>query len=131
MARIDDGVGVSQSSGEFSRRRFLRVAGGVASGALTVPLLAACGAASPGSPTASPTRPAAALPTPTGAAAAKGIYPSYVPASTPGLKADFPASGPMYSDAFNGYPANPARAIADPPGTGGTVNIMSIQLFPP
>jgi putative aldouronate transport system substrate-binding protein len=117
----------SGASGEVSRRRFLRVAGGIAGGVLTIPLLAAC---APSAPATAPTRPAAAVPTTTGAAAS-AIYPTYVPTAS-GPKADFPAAGPMYDDAFSSYPANPVKALpAEPPGTGGTVNIMSIQLFPP
>jgi putative aldouronate transport system substrate-binding protein len=117
----------SGTSGEVSRRRFLRVAGGIVGGVLTIPLLAACVPSAPG---AAPTRPAAAVPTTTGAAA-NAIYPTYAPTGS-GPKADFPAAGPMYDDAFSSYPANPVKALpAEPPGTGGTVNIMSIQLFPP
>jgi putative aldouronate transport system substrate-binding protein len=37
----------------------------------------------------------------------------------------------MYEDGFNSYPANPVKVIPQAPGTGGDVNIMSIQLFPP
>jgi len=105
----------------------LRVAGGIAGGAVAVPFLAAC---APSLPAAAPTRPAATAGT-SSAASANAVYPSYVPFAT-GPKADFPASGPMYDDAFSTFPANPVKAMAaEPPGTGGTVNIMSIQLFPP
>src|SRR6266849_3676900 len=116
-----------QDTIEFTRRTFLRVAGGIAGGAVAVPFLAAC---APSLPTAAPTRPAATVGT-SSAASANAIYPSYVPVAN-GPKADFPASGPMYDDAFSTYPTNPVKAISgDPPGTGGTVNIRSIQLFPP
>jgi putative aldouronate transport system substrate-binding protein len=121
------GTSTPQDNIEFSRRRFLRVAGGIAGGAVAVPFLAAC---APSIPTAAPTRPAATVGT-SSAASANGVYPSYVPFAT-GPRADFPASGPMYDDAFSTYPANPVKALpGDPPGTGGPVNIMSIQLFPP
>jgi putative aldouronate transport system substrate-binding protein len=111
---------------ELSRRRLLRAAGGIAGGALAVPLLDAC---APAAPNASPTRPAAVATS--GSAAGNAVFPSYL-AATSGPKADFVASGPMYDDAFSSYPPNPVKALpADPPGTGGTVNIMSIQLFPP
>ncbi len=110
---------------ELSRRRFLRVAGGIAGGAMAVPFLAACAPSLP-----PPTRPAATVGT-SSAASGSAVYPGYVPFAT-GPKADFPASGPMYDDAFSTYPANPVKAMAaEPPGTGGTINIMSIQLFPP
>ncbi len=114
-----------QETTEFSRRRFLRVAGGIAGGAVAVPLLAAC---APALPTPAPTRPAATAVT---NSAASAVYPSYIPFAS-GPKADFPASGPIYDDSFSSYPVNPVKALTgDPPGTGSTVNIMSIQLFPP
>jgi putative aldouronate transport system substrate-binding protein len=110
---------------ELSRRRFLRVVGGIAGGAVAVPLLAAC---APSAPIAAPTRPAAV---PTSGASTNAPYPSYTPTAN-GPKAEFPGGGPAYDDAFSSYPANPVKALpAEPPGTGGTVNIMSIQLFPP
>jgi putative aldouronate transport system substrate-binding protein len=109
---------------DVSRRRFLRVASGLAGGVLAVPLLEAC---APDAPTAAPTRPAVA----TNASAATAVFPAYMP-MTNGLKAEFLASGPLYDDAFSSYPANPVKALpTEPPGTGGTVKIMSIQLFPP
>ena len=108
---------------ELTRRHLLQ---SVAGAALGVPLLAAC---APQVPSAAPTRPAAAATG--GGATGNAVYPTYLPASS-GPKPDFPASGPTYDDAFNSYPANPSRALpADPPGTGGTVRVMSIQLFPP
>jgi hypothetical protein len=111
---------------ELNRRRFLRLASGVGSAAFTLSLGAACG---PGAPTASPTRPTTA---PTGSAAsANGVYPTYLPSSS-GPKPDVPAAGQGYDDSFDTFPSNPAKAMgADPPGTGGTVHIMSIALFPP
>jgi putative aldouronate transport system substrate-binding protein len=49
-----------------------------------------------------------------------------------GPKPDFPASGPEYNDGFNVFPTNAVNALpSEPPGTGGTVKIMSIALFPP
>ncbi|HEV7665546.1 MAG TPA: extracellular solute-binding protein [Chloroflexota bacterium] len=125
MASSDDGQAVLRADGDVSRRRFLRIAGGVAGGTLAMPLLAAC---VPPAPAVAPTRPAAALPTSMGAANA--VYPSYKP-YTSGPKPDYPAASSMYDDAFSSYPANPARAFPDAPGSGSTINIMSIQLFPP
>jgi putative aldouronate transport system substrate-binding protein len=91
-----------------------------------VPLLAAC---VPRPLTPSAGRPAAV--TTTNGATGNAVFPTYLAASN-GPKPDFLASGPMYDDAFNTYPTNPVKALpADPPGAGGTVNIMSIQLFPP
>jgi putative aldouronate transport system substrate-binding protein len=124
MSVSNDPVSAPEASGDFSRRRFLRFAGGIA-GTTVVPLLAAC---VPASPVASPTRLAGVAPT--SIAAGTAIYPTYVPISS-GPKPDYAAAGPEYSDGFDTYPANPAKAVAQAPGTGGTVNIMSIQLFPP
>ena len=121
-SRHEDGL-------DLSRRRFLRLAGGVAGGALTITLAAAC---VPTSPSASPTRPAGAgAPTGTSAPAANAVYPTYLPTTT-GPKPDFPAQGPGYDDGFNTFPTNPVNALSgDPPGTGSTIKIMSIALFPP
>ena len=111
------------SQTEFTRRNLLRSAAGAAIG---VPLLAAC---APQVPAPTATRPATGATT-TGAVG-NAVYPTYLPATT-GPKPDFPAGGPTYDDAFSSYPANPTKALpAEPPGTGGTVRIMSIQLFPP
>jgi putative aldouronate transport system substrate-binding protein len=109
---------------EVSRRRFLRAAGGAAAGAVGIPLLAACVPATP----APPTRPAAVAPTT--AAAANAVFPTYVPLSG-GPKPTYAADGAQYSDGFDTYPANPLKSVPQPPGSGGTVNMMSIQLFPP
>lgn len=106
---------------ELNRRRLLQLGGG----AFAASLAAAC---APATPTASPTRPA--VPTATGATASS-VFPTYVPSSS-GPKPDVPASGPGYDDGFNKFPTNPTRAMTgDPPGTGSTVRIMSIALFPP
>jgi putative aldouronate transport system substrate-binding protein len=108
---------------ELTRRRLLQVGGG----AFAVSLAAAC---APTAPSASPTRPAAQG-TPGAAAANTSVFPSYVPAAS-GPKPDVPASGPGYDDAFNKFPTNPAKSMTgDPPGTGSTIKIMSIALFPP
>ncbi|MBV9579623.1 MAG: hypothetical protein JO057_13630, partial [Chloroflexi bacterium] len=104
------------------RRQFLRLGGG----ALAISLLAACAPAVP-PPTA--TRPASG---PTGtAASASALYPTYVP-TTNGPTPDHPTTGVGYDDGFDKFPTNPVAAMpGDPPGTGSTVNIMSIALFPP
>jgi putative aldouronate transport system substrate-binding protein len=84
----------------------------------------------PSTPTAAPTRAAVAPLTGTGAGA-NAVYPTYLP-TTNGPKPDFPASGPGYDDGFNTFPKDPAKALPDdPPGSGSTVKIMSIALFPP
>ena len=107
-----------------SRRWFLRVASGVASSALALPLLQAC---------------VPPVPQPGGGAPATGgtsrssasVFPTYLPpANAP--KPDFASTGAQYDDGFVSFPRNPVKALAaDAPGTGSTVNIMSIQLFPP
>lgn len=103
---------------ELSRRRFLQMAGG----ALTLSLAAACTSSAPAAP-------------PTGSAVSTGtaasVYPIYLPVSN-GPKPDVPASGPGYDDGFNSFPKQPVKAMpGDPPGTGSTIRIMSIALFPP
>ena len=98
----------------------------MAGGAFTTSLASAC---APAGPAAATTRPGAA-PTASGAAAT-AIYPTYLPAAS-GPKPDIPASGQGYDDGFDKFPTNPVKAMTgDPPGTGSTVNIMSIALFPP
>jgi putative aldouronate transport system substrate-binding protein len=104
-----------------SRRRLLHAAGGV----FVVTLASAC---APGAPAAAPTRPAAVQ---TGTTSgANAVYPTYIPTNS-GPKPDVPASGPGYDDGFNKFPTNPAKALPEAPGTGGTVRAMSIALFPP
>jgi putative aldouronate transport system substrate-binding protein len=108
----------------------LRLAGAIAGGVVAAPLASACAPSAPSTTGAAPTRPVAPAGTGSGASG-NAVYPNYVPL-TNGPKAEFPASGPMYDDAFSTYPANSLKVMpAEPPGTGGTVNIMSIQLFPP
>ena len=119
-----DANGPRGADGEFSRRRFLRITGAIAGVSLAMPLLEAC----------APTLPAPAgrsATTGTATAPASSVYPTYLaPANAP--KADFPAESQQYDDAFDNYPKNPVKALpAEPPGTGGNVKIMSIQLFPP
>src|SRR3982074_49294 len=79
------GTSTPQDNTEFSRRRFLRVAGAIAGGAVAVPYLAAC---APSVPAAAPTRPAATVGT-SSAGSANAIYPSYVPVATR-PQGDFP-----------------------------------------
>jgi putative aldouronate transport system substrate-binding protein len=116
-----------------TRRHFLRLTAG---GALTLSLAAACAPAAPntsrtpGTPGTAPTHPAAVATTTT--AGANAIYPAYKPLANAMGKPDFPAEGPQYDDGYDSYPANPVKAMpGEPPGTGGTVKVMSIALFPP
>ncbi|MBV9582134.1 MAG: hypothetical protein JO057_26420, partial [Chloroflexi bacterium] len=63
-------------------------------------------------------------------AGTNSVFPTYVPL-TNGPKPDYPSIGPLYEDAFDNYPPNPAKAIDTPPGKGGRVDITTIALFPP
>lgn len=108
---------------EVTRRQFLRTAGGLAVGAVGMPLVAACAPSVPGA-----ARPAAAVPT-TGASA-NAVFPTYTPL-TGGPTPSYAAAGPQYSDGFDTYPSSPAKSVPQAPGSGGVVNVMSIQLFPP
>ncbi|MBV8717140.1 MAG: extracellular solute-binding protein [Chloroflexi bacterium] len=105
-----------------SRRRLLHLAGG----AVAVSLASAC---TPGAPAPTATRPAAGQ---TGTTSgANAIYPTFVPTAS-GPKPDVPSTGPGYDDGFNKFPTSPTKALpGDPPGTGSTVKVMSIALFPP
>ncbi len=116
---------VDELSQQLNRRRFLRVASGIAGSALALPLVQAC----------VPTLPQAGSATPAAGGAAKpssaAVFPTYLP-PTNAPKADFPGGGPQYDDGFANYPKSPVKALpTDPPGSGSTINIMSIQLFPP
>src|SRR5579859_7776719 len=104
-----------------SRRRFLQVSGGIA---VALPLAAAC---APALPAAAPARQATVA---TSGASANAVYPTYAALSGGPVPA-YAAAGPEYSDGFDTYPTSPVRSVAEAPGSGGTVNMMSIQLFPP
>ncbi|GAC1318792.1 MAG: extracellular solute-binding protein [Chloroflexota bacterium] len=103
----------------FSRREFLAAA--LAAGAL--PLLNACAPSAPGSGSAGPA-------TTSSQAAAKSLFPTYIPVSN-GPKPDFHEDNPLYTDAFDTYPSNPVKANpGNPPGSGGTLNVLSAAYFP-
>src|SRR5215204_5321305 len=91
----------------LDRRGFLRLAGGGAMGAAALSVLNAC-APAPSAP-AGPAAKATAAPT-AAAGASGSVLPTYV-ATTGGPKADYPAPGPLYQDAFLNYPANPHKAM--------------------
>jgi putative aldouronate transport system substrate-binding protein len=57
------------------------------------------------------------------------LFPTYIPV-TNGPKPDFHDANPLYSDAFNNYPMNPAKANPEAPGTGSTVNVLIPAYFP-
>lgn len=103
----------------FSRREFLAAA--LAAGAL--PLLNAC---APTTPSGGGTGPASTK----SQGAAKSLFPTYIPV-TNGPKPDFHEDNPLYTDAFDSYPANPVKAnTGNPPGSGGTLNVLSAAYFP-
>ena len=111
-----------EPSHNVSRRGFL--AGALAT-AVGVPLLNAC------APAATPAAPAGGgQPAAGGATAAKSLFPTYIPPAN-GPKPDYHDANPLYSDAFDTYPANPAKANgSEAPGAGSTVNILVTAYFP-
>jgi putative aldouronate transport system substrate-binding protein len=63
-------------------------------------------------------------------AASAAAFPGYQAAArrpTP----DFPSAGPLFEDGYNNYPANPARSVAQTPGSGGSVTAFVQPLQPP
>src|SRR6185436_782969 len=108
----------------LSRRGFLT---GVAAGAVALPLLNAC---VPGQQPAPAAPAAGGTPGAGGAmsASAKG-FPTYA-AVTGGPKPDYHDANPLYSDAFDNYPAQPFKANEKAPGTGAPVNVMVTAYFP-
>jgi putative aldouronate transport system substrate-binding protein len=114
-----------EASHNVSRRGFL--AGALAT-AVGVPLLNAC------APAATPAAPAGGGQPAAGAAgaasAAKSLFPTYIPPAN-GPKPDYHDANPLYSDAFDTYPANPVKANgSEAPGAGSTVNILVTAYFP-
>jgi putative aldouronate transport system substrate-binding protein len=57
------------------------------------------------------------------------LLPTYIPV-TGGPKPDFHDDNPLYSDAFDNYPADPYKANQNPPGSGSTVNVLMAAYFP-
>jgi putative aldouronate transport system substrate-binding protein len=107
-----------------SRRGFL--AGALAT-TIGLPLLNACAPAAPSSPASAGSTPGGK---PAAAGAAKSLFPTYMP-PTNGPKPDYHDANPLYSDAFDTYPANPGKANqGEAPGTGSTVNILVPAYFP-
>src|SRR6266851_7805951 len=108
-------------SHHVSRRGFL--AGALAT-AVGVPLLNAC------APAATPAAPAGGgQPAAGGATAAKSLFPTYIPPAN-GPKPDYHDANPLYSDAFETYPANPAKANgSEAPGAGSTISVLVAAYF--
>ena len=132
----------SRPARELTRRGFLRVAGGITSGALALPLLLdACGGtAAPAASTSAGGAPASTGATGSSSAASSGsaapstasLYPTYSPL-TGGPKPDFPAAGPLYENGYINYPLHPfdAFAGAPAPGKGSTITAYTVNYFPP
>src|SRR5437879_5890170 len=113
------------SSAGYNRRGFL--AGALAT-AVALPLINACTPAGPGGPAAGGGGPVA---TAGAQSAAKNLFPTYI-ASKSGPKPDYHDDNPLFSDAFENYPKNPQKANdSTPPGSGGTINVLTAAYFPP
>jgi putative aldouronate transport system substrate-binding protein len=99
------------------------VAGAVAASAGLPLLLSACG-------TGQPSSSAGAGAGVGGSASKASPYPTFIPLAN-GPKPDYHTDDPRYDDGYDNYPANPIKAVSDPPGTGGTVNVLNRAYFPP
>ncbi|MDE3077446.1 MAG: extracellular solute-binding protein, partial [Chloroflexota bacterium] len=112
---------------EVSRRGFLRASAAGALASVSLPLLLeACGGAAAG-PTSSSGSSAPAKSA--GGAAGKQPLPAYIPFKNP-LKPDFHSDDPRYDDGYNNFPANPFKAVAKSPGSGGTINVLIAAYYP-
>ncbi|MFN8632327.1 MAG: hypothetical protein U0893_00625 [Chloroflexota bacterium] len=78
-----------------------------------------------GQPTAQSQAAAQAKPAATG----KIAFPTYAAYKNASLKPDFHLDDPLYSDAFETYPA-PFKSVDAPPGTGSNVNVLIPSYFP-
>ena len=126
-------------SARLTRATFLRRLAGAVLVAPT--LLAACSAPAPQAPP--PTVPPAPTPTvvavtPTvpakpaasGTIVAGVTLPTFMPAKGP--KPDLPSTGPGIDDAYLSFPrASLYKAVQQPPGRGGDVNVLSLSYYPP
>jgi putative aldouronate transport system substrate-binding protein len=113
----------------MSRRGFLTISAAAAAAGVALPLLNACAPpaqapAPAGTPQSAP-KPAAG----SGTTAVGKAYPTYIP-FTGGPKPDFSDPDPLYSAAFENFPAQTFKANPTPPGTGSTVNSLVTAYFP-
>jgi putative aldouronate transport system substrate-binding protein len=113
---------ITHGAHHVSRRGFL--AGALAT-TVGVPLLNAC------APAPSPAAPAGGgQPAASGGTAAKSLFPTYIPPAN-GPKPDYHDANPLYSDAFDTYPANPVKANGTTaPGAGSTLSALVAAYFP-
>ena len=124
---------------QISRRRFIRVsAAGALAGIAGAPLfLSACGpqasapsAGAPGAKPATSDSPGAGKSAGTKSGPGASPLPSYIP-FTGGAKPDYFIDDPRYDVGFDNYPANPIKAVPEPPGQGSDVNVLIANYFPP
>jgi putative aldouronate transport system substrate-binding protein len=103
---------------DVSRRGFLRVAGGIALGAVSVPLLQACAPSAPSAPTTKST----------GASSGRVKLPTYV--ALPNLPVpDMPGTPDgLLAPGYVRYPSNLIQSVVQPPGKGGEVNAITASL---
>jgi putative aldouronate transport system substrate-binding protein len=75
--------------------------------------------------------PAAPAPAATAApATGPGGYPTTVP-DTLSPRPDLPSTGQWIDNAYNNYPANPAKSASEAPGRGGTLTYFTQAVYPP
>src|SRR5215471_3626681 len=113
---------ISQTQ-DVSRRAFLRVAGGVVLGAASMPVLAACSAAVPGSSGGASSGGGTS-------AGGKVTLPAY--AALPNLPAaDMPGTPDgLLAPGYQRYPSNLIKSVPTPPGKGGEINALTVSLSP-
>jgi len=107
-----------------SRRSLLRASIGAAVlGVGALPLLEACAPAAPAAP--SPSTPG--QPTST----THGPLLTFMPFAQPGLKPDYHVDDTRYDDGYDNYPQQRFKAVADAPGSGGTLNVLITNYIQP
>src|SRR3954470_23172526 len=142
MPSDDRGESTSdERASRLNRRAFLQLSsvGGIGLA------LSACAPSSPAPSSSQPPpataasqsgAPAAAQPTAAQAAAAKpaaqagkATFPTYGQTKNASLKPDYHLAAPLYSDAYDRYPA-PFKSVNEPPGMGSNVNVLIPSYFP-
>jgi putative aldouronate transport system substrate-binding protein len=124
-----------QQAPRVSRRGFLRVSAvGALAGVGGLPLaLSACTPTPPAGTTTGTTAgqaaPKADAGQPKSAPAPTVTFPTYTPYQS-SIKPDYHLDDPLYSDAYDTYPTASFKAVAEPPGTGSTVNVLIPSYFP-
>jgi putative aldouronate transport system substrate-binding protein len=122
--------GLNQAgANQISRRGFLTVSAAAAAAGMALPLLNAC--APPAQPPAAPAGQQGAVKPVSGSGTtpASKAFPTYIP-FTGGPKPDFSDPDPLFSTAFENFPAQTFKANQSPPGTGSVVNSLITAYFP-